>query len=233
MKLPIHTAVIIHDEGATQYVSASHGELINRIGGYCREHWSSVSDDPPSQNTRDLIDAYFYDNVDASLEVTEERFDLPEPYASAPELLAMLQNVAETPKHGEPEPCDPEFDQDWEAEMGRYAIGRLHELIDCARAIIAKVAVPSVPGIPRFTVFCQEAGCCGDTTHIATHEAADLESAIIAGKQQCIKDWSSGYEEGEGKGECEGEGPWNLESVHCLGVAAGDVEILHWEDQPQ
>ena len=60
------------------------------------------------------------------------------------------------------------------------------------------------------------------TTH-ASHEAADLDSAIIAGKQQCIRDWSSGDE--------EGEGPWNLESVHCLGVAAGDIEILHWEDQ--
>ena len=143
MKLPIHTAVISHDEGATQYVSSSHGELIERIGGYCREHWSSVSDDPPPQNTRDLIDAYFLENRQDLLDVFEDSFDLPEPYASAPELLAMLQNVAETPKHGEPEPSDPEFNQDWEAEMGRYAITRLHELIDCARAVIAKASVPT------------------------------------------------------------------------------------------
>ena len=222
MKLPIHTAVIIHDEGVTQYVAASHGELIDRIGDYCREHWSSVSNDPPPQNTRDLIDAYFYDNADDWLEVTEELLEFPEPYASAPELLAMLQDVADTPKHGESEPCDPEFRQDWEAEMGRYAIGRLHELIDCACAAIAKVSVPSTPSVRCFTVFCQEAGGTG-TIHIASHEAADLDSAIIAGKQQCIRDWSSGDE--------EGEGPWNLESVHCLGVAAGDIEILHWEDQ--
>ena len=228
MKLPVHTAVIIHDEGATQYVSASHGELIELIGGWCRTHWASVSDKPPPADVRNLIDAYFYDNVEDSLEVTEESIDLPGPYASASEMLAMLKDVAETPKHGEPEPSDPEFNQDWEAEMGRHAIARLHELIDCARAVIAKVSVPSVPTtppIPRFTVFCQEAGCPGDTVHIASHAVADLEAAIIAGKQQCIKDWSTGLK--------EGEIPRNLESVHCLGVAAGDVEILHWEDQPQ
>jgi hypothetical protein len=87
--------------------------------------------------------------------------------------------------------------------------------------------------MPRFTVFCQEAGCSSDTVHISSHAAVDLESAIIAGKQQCIKDWSSGSGEEEGEGEAEGDGesPWNLESVHCLGVAAGNVEILHWEDQ--
>jgi len=82
--------------------------------------------------------------------------------------------------------------------------------------------IPIIPSVRCFTVFCQEAGGAG-TIHIASHEAADLESAIIAGKQQCIKDWSSGFE--------EGESPWTLDSVHCLGVAAGDVEILHWEDQ--
>ena len=86
--------------------------------------------------------------------------------------------------------------------------------------------LPTLPSVRCFTVFCQESGGAG-TIHIASHEAVDLESAIIAGKHQCIKDWSSGFEESEG----EGEGPWNLESVHCLGVAAGDVEILHWEDQ--
>jgi hypothetical protein len=225
MNLRIHTAVISHDEGTTHYVSASHGDLIARIGDWCREHWSSISDEPPPQSTRDLIDAYFYDNTDDFLEVTEDTIELPQPYASGPELFAALQGVAGTPKHGEPEPCDAEFNQDWEADMGKFAIARLHELIDSARAALTNASLPSVPSNPRFTVFCQEAGCRGDTVHIASHTAADLESAIIAGKQQCIIDWSSGFE--------EGETPWNLESVHCLGVAAGDVEILHWEDQAE
>jgi hypothetical protein len=73
-----------------------------------------------------------------------------------------------------------------------------------------------------FTVFCQETGG-GGTIHIASVEAADLESAITAGKQQCIDDWSAGT--------CESPSPWTMETVHCLGVAAGEINILHWEDQ--
>jgi hypothetical protein len=75
-----------------------------------------------------------------------------------------------------------------------------------------------------FTVFCQEAGGTG-TIHIASVEAADLEAAIIAGKQQCIDDWSAGSTPEQSR--------WNKETVHCLGIAAGNIEILHWEDQPE
>ncbi len=73
-----------------------------------------------------------------------------------------------------------------------------------------------------FTVFCQETGGNG-TIHIATVEAADWEAALIAGKQQCIDDWSAGSSPEEIR--------WNAETVHCLGIAAGNIEILHWEDQ--
>jgi hypothetical protein len=73
-----------------------------------------------------------------------------------------------------------------------------------------------------FTVFCQESGG-GGTIHIASVEAADLEAAIIAGKQQCIDDWSAGSSPDESR--------WNEETVHCLGIAAGNIVILHWEDQ--
>ena len=75
---------------------------------------------------------------------------------------------------------------------------------------------------PLFTVFCQEAGGSG-TTHIASVEAADLESAIIADKLQCIDDWSAGHAKEQSR--------WNEETVHCLGVAAGNIEILHWQDK--
>ena len=90
---------------------------------------------------------------------------------------------------------------------------------------IAKASGPSVASVPCFTVFCQETGGNG-TIHIASVNAADLESAIIAGKRQCIDDWSTGQTE-------DGQGMWTMESVHCLGVAAGDVEILHWQDQQE
>ena len=73
-----------------------------------------------------------------------------------------------------------------------------------------------------FTVFCQETGGKG-TIHIACVQAADLEAAILTGKKGCIDNRSAGF----GKAGS----PWTLQSVHCLGVAAGNVEILHWEDQ--
>ena len=75
---------------------------------------------------------------------------------------------------------------------------------------------------PTFTVFCQQVGG-GGTIHIASVEAADLKAAIIAGKQQCIDDWSAGSTPDESR--------WNEETVHCLGIAAGNIEILHWQDQ--
>ena len=74
-----------------------------------------------------------------------------------------------------------------------------------------------------FTVFCQETGGSG-TNHIASVEAADLEAAVIADKQQCIDDWSARSSPDESR--------WNEETVHCLGIAAGNIEILHWQDQP-
>lgn len=73
-----------------------------------------------------------------------------------------------------------------------------------------------------FTVFCQQADQLG-TIHIDTVEAADLDSAIQAGRAQCLADWNGGA--------CEPEAPFNLEDIHCLGVAAGDITILHWQDQ--
>ena len=79
------------------------------------------------------------------------------------------------------------------------------------------------PPSSTFTVFCKQSNGSG-TIHIATVQATDLAAAIIAGKQQCIDDWSAGTSAEQSR--------WNEESIHCLGVAAGNIEILHWEDQP-
>lgn len=72
-----------------------------------------------------------------------------------------------------------------------------------------------------FTIFCQEANGLG-TVHIDVIRALDLETAIQKGKKQCLEAWSSG--------SCGEEDLWSLDDIHCLGVAAGNVEILHWED---
>lgn len=73
-----------------------------------------------------------------------------------------------------------------------------------------------------FTVFCQQVDQLG-TIHIDTVEAEDLDSAIQAGREQCLADWSGGAS--------EPDAPFTLEDIHCLGVAEGDVRILHWQDQ--
>lgn len=76
--------------------------------------------------------------------------------------------------------------------------------------------------VRTFTVFCQETERLG-TIHIDSVEAADLESAILAGREQCLADWNGGT-----SGE---NAPFTLEDIHCLGVAEGHLRILHWEDQ--
>ena len=73
-----------------------------------------------------------------------------------------------------------------------------------------------------FTVFCQQADQLG-TIHIDTVEATDLDSAIQAGRAQCLADWNGSASEPEAH--------FKLEDIHCLGVAQGDVCILHWQDQ--
>jgi hypothetical protein len=72
-----------------------------------------------------------------------------------------------------------------------------------------------------FTVFCQQADQLG-TIHIDTVEAADLDSAIQAGREQCLADWNGT--------SSEPNATFTLEDIHCLGVAEGDVRILHWQD---
>ena len=209
MQVTIHTAFITDGKRAFEVVSSSHDDLIARIAEYCRQHWSEVSGEPPPENLKVLVDAYFA-SADASIEVSQERPDLPEPYASAPKLLARLESLLAA--QSAYKPGDGE------------AFAALCGEIVAARAVVAKASAILIRALPSFTVFCQETGGKG-TIHIDCVEAADLESAIIAGKQQCIDDWSDRT--------TETESPWNMETVHCLGVAAGDVGILHWEDQAE
>jgi hypothetical protein len=81
-----------------------------------------------------------------------------------------------------------------------------------------------IASLRTFTVFCQQADQLG-TIHIDAVEAADLASAILAGREQCLADWNGGT-----RGE---NAPFTLEDIHCLGVAKGNVRIFHWEDQTE
>ena len=73
-----------------------------------------------------------------------------------------------------------------------------------------------------YTVFCRQVSNEG-TTHIDTVEAEDVPNAILAGRQQCLNDWNGDWNSGTTP-------LFTLDDIHCLGIAAGNVAILHWED---
>jgi len=74
-----------------------------------------------------------------------------------------------------------------------------------------------------YTVFCQQVNQHG-TIHIDTVTASGPDSAIQAGRRQCLADWNGGA--------AKTDALFTLEDIHCLGVAEGDVRIIHWQDQP-
>ena len=63
-----------------------------------------------------------------------------------------------------------------------------------------------------FTGFCQETSGKG-TIWIESFEAEDLEDAILFAQSACATSWDM-----------------ELCQVHVLGIAQGDISILHWED---
>lgn len=63
-----------------------------------------------------------------------------------------------------------------------------------------------------FTAFCQDVNGRG-TVWIDTVQAGSVADAIAAAFIACASAWET-----------------EPDSIHCLGIAAGDVEILHWED---
>ena len=63
-----------------------------------------------------------------------------------------------------------------------------------------------------YTAFCQQTDGKG-TIWVSTFDAPSVEEAIELAINECALDWE--------------DLPAN---VHCLGIAEGDVNILHWED---
>lgn len=86
-------------------------------------------------------------------------------------------------------------------------------------AVLADVADTGVPEAdvpapePYFTVFCREVDDEGTTWIGGTH-AASARDAIIQCRAECAADWDYGED-----------------SVRVIGVAAGDVDILEWDDE--
>jgi hypothetical protein len=63
-----------------------------------------------------------------------------------------------------------------------------------------------------YTVFCKEKSGEG-TTWIDAVQATSMDLAKLIALERCAKDWS-----------------WDQEDIEVIGVAAGDVQILEWDN---
>jgi hypothetical protein len=63
-----------------------------------------------------------------------------------------------------------------------------------------------------YSAFCQNISGTG-TIWISPVEADNLEDAILTAQADCATDWETDPDE-----------------VHVLGIAEGDINILHWQD---
>lgn len=98
--------------------------------------------------------------------------------------------------------------------------GRAFGLQEAAR--LAKAfADEHEPQPTGFTVFMREEGAIG-STHIEHYAVATAEEAIKLARVKCVSDWGLADSEDEAW-ECE-------QRLHVLGVAAGDVTIVEWDD---
>lgn len=77
-----------------------------------------------------------------------------------------------------------------------------------------KVNVPKEAPMKTFTIFCVDADRSHLTTNIGTYEAATIEEAKQAAIKQVAEDWQQEPSE-----------------ISVLGVAAGDIDILEWDDE--
>lgn len=94
-----------------------------------------------------------------------------------------------------------------------------HKLLDVVAANNANNALEEHDAQPQgFTVFLRQANGEG-TTHISFQEEADRNAAVYAAIRECRTDW--GWED---------DGSDEDDDLHVLGVAAGDVTIVEWDD---
>ena len=93
---------------------------------------------------------------------------------------------------------------------------------DKIRAILSRIdgaptAQPATPSgeaapVQTFTAFCQEADGTG-TIWIQQVKAETIADATAAARRDCAENWG-----------------FDVEQVHCLGLAQGDCRIVHWQD---
>ncbi len=220
MSLTLHTARITHYHGFNDYSEFDYPTLQSQIAAYCRDGWNELMHCegeplPIPEDATELIDAYFDGNDREFIEKSQIALTLPQPYASAPEMLEALRcYVSELHKQI--------IVLGWESIEQYQSYNRTDEAYSVVLRAISKATASPLPvpqpqqpdPLPTFTAFCQQS-TGGGTIHISSFEAPDLATAMIYAKTQCLDDWGDAY---------------NEENVHLLGVVAGDTNILHWED---
>lgn len=69
-----------------------------------------------------------------------------------------------------------------------------------------------LPALLTFTAFCRQADDRG-TTWISSVKAVDLSEALSKAVAECADEWDA-----------------DPRDIACVGIAEGEVTILHWED---
>lgn len=129
--------------------------------------------------------------------------------AAAPAMLAALGKISQ-------EADSFAFNSD--ADVFRF----VDNVAAIVRPILARIdGTPTAPApgatgevvVQTYTAFCQQADG-GGTIWIDTVQAETIADGVAAAQRDCAADW--GYQ---------------VERVHCLGLAVGDVKIAYWQDQ--
>lgn len=130
--------------------------------------------------------------------------DCPDDEGSIGECGAILARIDATPT-AQPAGDDPAITA--AANLSRAA------LVEAAgEALALQAPISEAEPVQTFTAFCQEADGTG-TIWIQQVKAETIADATAAARRDCAEDWG-----------------FDVEQVHCLGLARGDCQIVHWED---
>lgn len=135
---PKGTLAVLEQSIAAGPVDATTGKLYIEVDALVLE-WL-ISDSRVAHEMRDLIGCVAEYRAMPCASLRQRMVNAAMSVPVEPSRFDVLHEIAGTPKHGEPCPEAPEFPQSWTDDGGQYAIDKLHEIIESARAEIAKLA---------------------------------------------------------------------------------------------
>jgi hypothetical protein len=124
--------------------------------------------------------------------------------ATRDKIRAILSRIDGTPT-AQPAGDDPAVTA--AANLSRAGLAKA-----AGEALALQAPISEAGRVQTFTAFCQEADGTG-TIWIQQVKAETIADAVAAARRDCAEDWG-----------------FDVEHVHCLGLALGDCQIVHWED---